>query len=300
MSACRPLGCLVLLLLAAHCTPATTSPPDGGSSGARDAAVTDAAGPTDAASTPTDAAATMDDASVTRDAASPPDANNAGDAGAVDAATMTSDAGGQPGLPDPILFVHGINGSAADFAVMIERFVADGWPRERLLARTFDSPGWGCNVDNAVTLATWAQELMTSTGSTRVDVVAHSMGSLSSRQWVKNLSGTAVVNTYVTLGGMNHGLSSPCLSPLNVCVWKELCATGELITSLNAPPAAPPPTQWVAIYSDGDDTVPVESAPLDGAENIMIPGLEHDGPMGLQDSEVVFAQVKRVVLYPGH
>jgi triacylglycerol lipase len=273
----------------------TTGPStDGNASGAAlDAGRADAWTPQPDAAPPADAAGPAD-------AAPPADAQvTPADAGRLDAA-MGADHPLPPDLPDPVLFVHGINGSAADFATLMERLVADGWPQERLMARTFESPGWGCNVDNAVTLQAWAQELMDSTGATRVDVVAHSMGSLSSRQWVKNLGGTAMVNTYISLGGMNHGLSSPCLSPLPVCVWKELCSTGELVTALNDPPATPPPTRWVVIYSDGDDTVPADSSPLEGAENIMVPGVEHDGPMGLQQSLPVYEQVKRVLQYPGH
>ena len=39
--------------------------------------------------------------------------------------------------------------------------------------------------------------------------VAHSMGTLSSRYFVKNLGGTELVNTYVTLGGLHHGNVGP-------------------------------------------------------------------------------------------
>jgi triacylglycerol lipase len=229
-----------------------------------------------------------------------PDASVPPDAAVVDSGTGVPDAGMMTTLPDPILFVHGINGAAENWTTMVERFVADGWPRERLMARTFPDPSWGCNVDNAALLQTWANELMTTTGTTRIDVVAHSMGTLSSRHFVKILMNLGVVNTYVTIGGMNHGLWQPCLSPLDVCVWKELCSTGPFITALNAAPTTPPPTTWVSIYSDADTKVPATSSELEGAENIMMTGLMHDGPDGLQESPLVYAEVKRVVLYPGH
>src|SRR2546430_4446477 len=55
-------------------------------------------------------------------------------------------------LPISVVFVHGINGSSADFAVMIRRLVADGWPADRLFAIDFPNPRFGCNIDNAALL----------------------------------------------------------------------------------------------------------------------------------------------------
>ncbi len=221
------------------------------------------------------------------------------DAGlSVDAGTGTPvDAGG---LPDPVLFVHGINGDASNFDVMVARLKADGWPADRLMARTFPDPKMGCNVDNANLIQQWANELMTATHTTRIDVVAHSMGSLSSRRYVKDLGGTAFVNTLAILGGMNHGLWPPCLNPLPVCVWKELCATGPYVSELNKSPATPGPTVWVSIAGGADSTVPNSSSYLDGAENIVVPGVEHSGATGLLEDPTVYTNVVRVLQYPGH
>ncbi len=208
------------------------------------------------------------------------------------------------GVPDPILFVHGINGSAADWNVMIDHLIADGWPPERMMARTFSDPKWGCNTDNAEMVLTWANELMATTHSTRIDLVVHSMGTLSSRRYLKALGGSAVVNTFVSLGGMNHGISSPCLgatsSPVAVCVWKELCQSMPYIAQLNAPPSTPGPAVWVTIAGAADTTVPNASTNLAGAENIVIPGVTHSGTTGLQQSALVYEHVVRVLRYPGH
>ncbi len=204
----------------------------------------------------------------------------------------------EPALPEPVLFVHGINGSAADYAVMIERLIADGWPADRLYARTFPDPSWGCNVDNAETIRGWVEEIEAAHGVSRLDIVAHSMGSLSSRWFVKILEGTSEVGTYVTLGGMHHGLWAPCLSVLPVCVWEELCETGDFIETLGTAPVTPGPARWVSIFSDGDSTVPAESSELDGAENLLIPDVAHAGDSGLQQHPAVYAEVKRVLLYP--
>jgi triacylglycerol lipase len=247
---------------------------------------------TDAAVDTPDSGALTVDAGEERDAGTP-DAGVA-DAGAPDAGVTTdagSDAGTDAGFTiDGIVFVHGINGSKDDWAPMINRFLADGWPANRLIANTYMDPRFGCNDANATQLRTWVNQLRMA-GAQHVAVVAHSMGGLSSRYYLKDLMGTANVEVFATLGTMHHGLSTPCLNPLPVCVWQQLCESGMFIADLNAPPATPGPTRWTSIFSDGDDTVPMMSSQLTGANNILVPGLEHDGPNGLQSSAVVYQHV---------
>jgi hypothetical protein len=91
------------------------------------------------------------------------------------------------------------------------------------------------------------------------------MGGLSSRYFMKNLGGSDVVSTFVTLGTMHHGLDSPCLAPefLNVCVWQELCSSGEFMEQLNADPAVPEGAWWVSIYGTEDPIIPNESSHLE-------------------------------------
>lgn len=187
----------------------------------------------------------------------------------------------------PILFIHGVNGSAANFDAMRARFEARGWPASHLVARTFDDPAWGCNVDNAATIATWVEELKATTGAAQIDLVAHSMGTLSSRYFVKNLEGTASTRTYVTLGGMHHGLASSCSPdfPLKPCIWSEICSTGAYVAQLDEAPATPGPTRWISIYGSADDTIPNSSSMLTGADNILVDGADH---MGLLEEQPAF------------
>lgn len=216
------------------------------------------------------------------------------DAGVADAGEAD---GGLPSSPDPVLFVHGINGSSSEFDLLRMRLVADGWPADRLFALDFADPQWGCNVDNADAIAAEVTRIRQATGAARIDLVAHSMGTLSSRHYIKHLGGTEVVNTYVTLGGLHHGNRLSCLNPLDVCVWQELCPTKPFLTALNADPATPGALAWVSIYSADDETVPTSSAHLDGAENIEVRGVGHAGPGGLTEDEGVYREVRRVLEY---
>ncbi|MBI2377750.1 MAG: hypothetical protein HYV07_27355 [Deltaproteobacteria bacterium] len=200
--------------------------------------------------------------------------------------------------PRPVVFVHGINGSTADFTTMISRLEASGWPSGYLRTVPIEDPSWGCNVDNAATIRATVAELRVETGAALVDVVAHSMGALSSRHYVKFLGGVDEVNTYVSLGGLHHGNRAACLNPLPVCVWQELCPTHPFIQALDADPATPGDLYWVSIFSRDDGTVPVEVSRLDGAENIEVTGVPHAGTGGLLEDGGVYTEVLRVLSYP--
>ena len=197
-----------------------------------------------------------------------------------------------------MVLVHGVNGSSANYKVLVQRLTQDGWPKDYLHAVDYADPKWGCNIDNAKTLLARVKSVLASTGQPRVDLVAHSMGTLSSRYFMKNMGGHLFVNTYVTLGGMHHGLTSPCMSPLDVCVWKELCSTGPFMTQLNKAPATPGKGRWVSIYGTADKTVPNSSSKLTGAENIQLQGVEHAGAKGLLEHMEAYKHVKRVLQYP--
>ena len=82
------------------------------------------------------------------------------------------------------------------------------------------------------------------------------------------------------------------------CVWDEICTTGDYVTQLNADPALPGELHWVSIRGDADETVPDWSSILDGAENIELPGVTHSGPDGLQQSDLAYEELRRVLLYP--
>lgn len=192
---------------------------------------------------------------------------------------------------DGIVFVHGISGSAADWDTVVQRFEADGWPADRLIARSYADAKWGTNTENAAQLALWVQEL-SARGARHIAVVAHSMGGLSSRFYLQRLGGTSSVEVFITLGTMHHGLLSPCLSPVSVKVWNELCLAGHFITDLNSAPATPGPTRWVSIFSSSDSVVSAESARLANAQNIEFSGVAHDG---YQRADDVFERLKEAL-----
>ena len=267
----------------------------------------DAADMADAPDAPSDAFTSPDttapaDTTAPPDTPEPADTPTPADAPTPEDTPAPDDTEGEPPCPSPrpILLVHGINGSSENYALMAERLVSDGWPPDYVYLFDAADPAWGCNVDNAAAIAALVATMMAETGHDRIDLVAHSMGALSTRYWVKNLGGADLVNTFVILGGMNHGLWSSCLAPdfLGVCVWQEICQWGAFVAQLNEDPATPGALHWVSMYGTADTVIPNSSSELEGAENIAFDGVEHSGPDGLLEVPEVYDEVLRVLDYP--
>ncbi|MHA1933435.1 MAG: esterase/lipase family protein, partial [Promethearchaeota archaeon] len=109
---------------------------------------------------------------------------------------------------NPILFVHGYSGNAGNWNTMKLKFYYDGWPGEILRAFTFSDTWNGTsegNIINAQSIENWVDELLNDTGADKVDIIAHSMGGLSSRYYLKFLNGSNKVDDFVCLGSPQHG-----------------------------------------------------------------------------------------------
>src|SRR3954468_1788038 len=107
---------------------------------------------------------------------------------------------------DPILFVHGWNSSGSTWNTMINRFTADGWTTAELNNWSYNYSQ--SNATTASQIATKVNQILAATGATKVDLISHSMGGLSTRYYVKNLGGGAKVDDFVSLGGPNHGTNT--------------------------------------------------------------------------------------------
>lgn len=144
----------------------------------------------------------------------------------------------------PVLFVHGHGTSSAVFADMIDHFEDRGYRPADLLAVDLVPPD-GSNVVAAEQAITQAVErLLARSGRTaggKVDIVAHSMGALSSR-WYATQVRPDRVRTLVTVGGANHGTDALCGYPDEGGA--DLCpafavADNPVQVRLNGTPGAP-------------------------------------------------------------
>ena len=174
--------------------------------------------------------------------------------------------------PDPILFVHGWQGSAAEWRPMIARFRRDGWGDRQLFAWTFGDRA--SNAAIAASISTRIDQILAATGAARVDIVAHSMGSLSTRYYLKNLARPGRVDAWVSLGGPNHGTEAARLCFSTAC--REMRPGSPFLAALNRGDETPGAARYATWWTPCDEVVqPAASAALDGAENHQTRCLSH-------------------------
>jgi triacylglycerol esterase/lipase EstA (alpha/beta hydrolase family) len=165
---------------------------------------------------------------------------------------------------DPVLFVHGYSESPDFFCAMIERFRADGWTESELYAY---------NYSFVLSLATDAGEIrqqvdliLSRTHASKVDIIAHSAGSVSSRYYLKNLGGLSKVDAWVSLAGPNHGTETSLNCSFAPCL--EIRIGSQFLVDLNADDETPGSVRYATWWSPCDETInPDISVPLAGATN---------------------------------
>lgn len=121
-------------------------------------------------------------------------------------------------LPDdvalPIVFVHGFAGSAQQYQSQAMRFVANGYPAERIVAYDHDGAGsdFAAYADGVDQLVDSVREQF---GVDKVYLVGHSRGTIvSSLAYLSDAERAAKVAKYVSLDGAGClGVSVPCLAP---------------------------------------------------------------------------------------
>ena len=199
---------------------------------------------------------------------------------APDDSTPTSDR-------DPILFVHGWNSNGSTWDTMVARFLDAGYTSDELVAFSYNT-----SQSNAITAEEVADQiaaLRAATGAAEVDVIAHSMGSLSSRHYLKFLGGdSGPVDSWVSLGGPNHGTDTAYFCFSTAC--SEMRPGSSFLKELNRGDESPGSIVRYATWWSPCDTVinPDSSVPVDGATNTQTACIGHSD---LHQDTTVFAQV---------
>jgi triacylglycerol lipase len=190
---------------------------------------------------------------------------------------------------DPILFVHGWAENESVWTTMISSFSREGWTRAELNNWRYNTSQ--SNVTTAREVRTKVEAILSATGASRVDIIAHSMGSLNTRYYLKNLSGTEKVDDWVSLGGPNHGTSTASFCPETSCV--EMRVGSTFVRELNATDETPGAVNYGTWWSSCDEIInPDESVLLSGATNTAAGCVTH---VGLTSNATVFSGVKEFV-----
>ncbi|MFJ9725897.1 esterase/lipase family protein [Streptomyces sp. NPDC101209] len=197
----------------------------------------------------------------------------------------------QAATHDPVVFVHGLSSDASSWNDWIADFEADGYAPSELDAFSYD---WSkSNATTAQQLATEVRNVLARTGASKVDLVVHSMGALSSRYYLKNLGGTSYVDDFVSVAGVNHGTSVA-----SWCAWlytscKEMQQGSSFLTALNSGDETPGAVSYASYWSDCDSAVvPNSSALLSGATNVDAGCIAHTD---MNNDPGVYQQVRNFI-----
>ena len=200
--------------------------------------------------------------------------------------------------PRPILFVHGSGDSAALWYTTIWRFESNGYDRSLLHAIDFTHPrarsddtkpqeNRSSTADQLRELSAKIGEILSKTGQRQLVLVGSSRGGYAIRNYIKNSGGTANVSHAILCGTPNHGVRA---TPFNLN--DEFNGMGPFLSGLNAGDEVQPSVQFMTIRSDSNDkyaqpdgrfigmpgqptNVTFTSPELRGAENVVLPGLDH-------------------------
>lgn len=198
----------------------------------------------------------------------------------------------------PILFVHGNGDSAALWYTTLWRFESNGYDPSLLFAIDFKHPtarsddtkaqeNRSSTKDQAVELGAKVAEIQSRTGQKLVDLVGSSRGGYAIRNYIKNFGGAANVSAAVLCGTPNHGTQA---NPVNLN--SEFNGLGPFLSGLNAGSEVQEGVRFMTTRSDSNDkyaqpdgrflgmpgsptNVTYAGPELRGAENIVLPGLDH-------------------------
>jgi triacylglycerol lipase len=172
---------------------------------------------------------------------------------------------------------------------MIGRFKADGYTDAELFSWSYNTSQ--SNKTTASEIAAKVDQILAATGASKVDIITHSMGGLSSRWFVKFLGGTGVVDEWVSLGGPNHGTDTANWCFQTSCY--EMRIGSAFLTELNQGDETPGDVRYGTWWSPCDTVInPDSSVSLSGATNTRTACISHSA---LYEDATVYGQVKAFV-----
>jgi len=186
----------------------------------------------------------------------------------------------------PVLLVHGYGCNSGYWAHLVPLL-----DREGISHASVDlEPVAGSIDDYAPLLEERVQALCAATGAARIAIVAHSMGGLAARAWMRRY-GSARVAKVITLGTPHHGTALARFGPGANAV--QMRREGPWLRDLAASEGPDVRARIVSIYTHHDNIVaPQDSSVLPGARNIAFGGVGH---VALGSNPRVLAEVLQLL-----
>ncbi|GGY80178.1 lipase [Streptomyces omiyaensis] len=184
------------------------------------------------------------------------------------------------GAPRPVVLVHGRNAGPGVWGSLTERLTTAGTPADRIFAWSYDSSR-STNEVLAGQLAAYVDDVLRRTGADRVDLVAHSLGSLPTRWYVKYGGGAPRVRNWVSLAGPNHGTGLAWACALWDQGCRDMTPGSYVVSRLNEGDETPGDVRYTTFRSAGDGQIlPTSSTALSGARNVQVADMGHNDLLG--------------------
>ena len=198
--------------------------------------------------------------------------------------------GGGTLVRNPILFVHGWNSNSSTWNTFVSKFQADGWTAANLFNWSYNTSQ--SNATTASEILARVNDIIATTGASKVDIISHSMGGLSSRYCVKFTGCDTKIDAWVSLGGPNHGTDTANFCFSTACT--EMRIGSSFLANLNAGDETPGSvTRWRTWWSPCDTVInPDSSVSVGGATNTQTACLSHGD---LHENTTVYGQVRDFV-----
>ncbi|MFF9428764.1 esterase/lipase family protein [Streptomyces sp. NPDC014746] len=181
----------------------------------------------------------------------------------------------------PVVFVHGYNADPGVWGGLRADLRADGYADAELFSFGYDTHR-SVNESLSGALAAYVEGVKRQTGASRVDLVAHSFGSLVTRWYVKfDPAGQTSVAHWVSLAGPNHGTSTAWACALWDQACRDMTPNSYVQRKLAEGDETPGAVQYATWWSNCDEVInPDDSVPLAGAVNNGAGCLDHNALLG--------------------
>ena len=182
----------------------------------------------------------------------------------------------------PLVLVHGLGGNRGLWSPLRLFLRMNG--HRRIYAFGYED---GTIEEHAEDLKGFVDSILQTTGETRVDIVAHSLGGIIARYAIQRLELSGTVRTLVTMATPHQGTYAAQYA--NTTLTRSLRPASDVIRNLNAEDLTDYPMRFFSIFSNRDVyVVPAEGMTHPGAENVFLPDVSHS-------QYLVSPQVFRVV-----